>query len=116
MSNIGVINIPHETYKVRKVEYDWLKQKLNANGYLISFMDNDRVGKREAIWLLRQYNIIPIIIPDEYQVKDFSELTAKNSDEIINQLAYNTINYIEENYGESSEITWDTRESDTLPY
>lgn len=114
--NVGVINIPHETYKLRQVEYDWIKAKLNRNGCLISFMDNDRVGKREAVWLLREYNIIPILIPEEYESKDFSELASKYSDDTINILACNTINYLNENYGEISELTWDTDESDTLPY
>ena len=115
-SNIGVINIPHETYQLRKVEYDWLKQKVGSNGHLISFMDNDRVGKREAIWLMREYSIIPIIIPKEYEVKDFSELISKYSDDVVNNLAYKTINYIEENYGENDEFAWDTEESNSLPY
>ena len=113
---IGVINIPHETYKLRKVEYDWLKQKVGTNGYLISFMDNDRVGKREAVWLLREYSIIPIIIPDEYEAKDFSELISKYSEDTVNNLAFDTINYINENYGESNELIWDTEESNSLPY
>ena len=115
-SNIGVINIPHETYQLRKVEYDWLRQKVGSNGFLISLMDNDRVGKREAIWLAKNYNIIPIMIPEDYGVKDFSELSFRYSDEIISTLAYDTINYIEENYAESSEFTWNTEESDSLPY
>ena len=113
---IGVINLPHETYKLRKVEYDWLKQKVGSDGYLISFMDNDRVGKREAIWLLREYNIIPIIIPENYKSKDFSELISNYSDDTINQLAYDTINYINENYGESNTFTWNTEESNIIPY
>ena len=79
-------------------------------------MDNDRVGKREAVWLARNYNIIPIIIPEEYKAKDFSELASKYEDNIIDELAYSTINYIEENYAESSEFTWDTDESNSLPY
>lgn len=113
---IGVINIPHETYKLRKVEYDWLMQKVGNSGYLISFMDNDRVGKREAVWLLRTYNIIPIVIPEEYEAKDFSELAGKYSDDTINILANDTINYLIENYDKTSEFTWDTEESNTLPY
>ena len=116
INQIGVINIPHETYKLRKVEYDWLKQKVGTDGYLISFMDNDRVGKREAIWLLREYSIIPIIIPDEYEAKDFSELISKYSEDTVNNLAFDTINYINENYGESNELIWDTEESNSLPY
>ena len=113
---IGVINIPHETYKLRKVEYDWLRDKVGSDGYLISFMDNDRVGRREAVWLLREYNIIPIIIPEDYEAKDFSELAAKYSDDTINQLALDTINYIIEDYDEDSEFAWDSEESNSLPY
>lgn len=113
---IGVINIPHETYKLRKVEYDWLKQKVGSSGHLISFMDNDRVGKREAIWLLREYNIIPILIPEEYAVKDFSELVENYSDDCINTLTYNTINYIQDNYAEDNQIVWNTEESNIVPY
>ena len=30
---IGVVNIPHETYKLRQIEYDWLRSKLNRNGF-----------------------------------------------------------------------------------
>ena len=113
---IGVINIPHETYKLRKVEYDWLRDKVGSDGYLISFMDNDRVGRREAVWLLREYNIIPIIIPEDYEAKDFSELASKYSDDTINQLALDTINYIIEDYDENSEFAWDSEESNSLPY
>ena len=79
-------------------------------------MDNDRVGKREAIWLLREYSIIPILIPEEYNVKDFSELVLNYSDDCINKLAYDTINYINDNYGENTEFTWDTEESNIMPY
>ena len=67
---IGVINLPHETYKLRK----------------------------------------------EYNVKDFSELALNYSDDCINKLAYDTVNYINDNYGENSEFTWDTEESNIMPY
>lgn len=113
---IGVINIPHETYKLRKVEYDWLMQKVGTDGHLISFMDNDRVGMREAIWLLNEYNIPPIIIPKEYDAKDFSELVSKYSDNTINQLANESINYIIDNYGKDNQVEWDTEESNFMPY
>ena len=79
-------------------------------------MDNDRVGKREAIWLLREYNIIPILIPEEYAVKDFSELVENYSDDCINTLTYNTINYIQDNYAEDNQIVWNTEESNIVPY
>lgn len=79
-------------------------------------MDNDRVGKREAIWLLREYKIIPIIIPEEYEAKDFSELIANYSDDTVNLLANDTINYIIGNYAEDSQLTWNTEESNSLPF
>lgn len=113
---IGVINVPHETYNLRKVEYDWLYQKLKPDGHIISFMDNDRTGKREAIKLKNEYNIIPILIPKEYEVKDFSELTTKYSDNTINQLTKETINYIKENYVKDNQFEWDTEQNNTLPY
>jgi hypothetical protein len=113
---IGIINIPHETYNLRQVEYDWLNKKLKDDGYLISFMDNDKTGKREAVKLKNDYNIVPILIPDEYEVKDFSELVSKYSDDTINQLTKETINYITENYAKDVQFTWDTEENNSLPY
>lgn len=112
---IGIINIPHETYKLKQTEYNWIRSKLSPNGLIISLMDNDRTGLMEAIMLKNNYNIIPIIIPKEYEVKDFAELRSKYSINIINQLTIKTINYIIENY-EGTEFTWDTKESNTLPY
>lgn len=113
---IGVVNIPHETYKLRQIEYDWLRSKLNRNGFLISLMDNDRTGLMEAIILKNDYDIIPIIIPKELGVKDFAELRSSYSTNVINELTQQVVKYIEENYGEETEFTWDTEESNTLPY
>ena len=113
---IGVVNIPHETYKLRQIEYDWLRSKLNRNGFLISLMDNDRTGLMEAVILKNDYDIIPIIIPKELGVKDFAELRSSYSTNVINELTQQVIKYIEENYGEETEFTWDTEESNTLPY
>lgn len=113
---IGVVNIPHETYKLRQIEYDWLRSKLNRNGFLISLMDNDRTGLMEAVILKNDYDIIPIIIPKELGVKDFAELRSSYSTNVINELIQQVVKYIEDNYGEESEFTWDTEESNTLPY
>lgn len=112
---IGVINIPHETYRLKQIEYDWIRSKLKPNGFIVSLMDNDRTGLIEAVILKNDYNIIPIIIPKEYEVKDFAELRSKYSIDVINHLTIKTINYITENY-EGTEFTWDKEESDTLPY
>lgn len=113
---IGIINIPHETYKLRKNEYDWLYNKLSKNGVIISLMDNDRTGKQEAIWLKNKYNIIPILIPKEFESKDFSELISNYSDDTVNELTKDIINFITENYAEDYPVEWDTDKSNTLPY
>jgi hypothetical protein len=113
---IGIINIPHETYKLRNNEYDWLQSKLTENGKIVSLMDNDRTGKIEAIWLRDTYNIIPIIIPNSYKVKDFAELVANNNFKIISDLIINTIQYIKE-YEEKDKYFRSTfRGNDDLPY
>ena len=99
--SIGLINIPHETYKLRQNEYDWLTSKLSATGRIISLMDNDRTGKIEAKYLKDNYRIIPILIPKLYKCKDFAELVQKTpNDEIISlvNLVIKEIDY--ENYNE----------------
>lgn len=71
---LGVINIPHESYKLKQREYDWIKSKLNNDGFILSLMDNDIVGVKEAKWLKEYYDIDPIIIPRGLKAKDFSDL------------------------------------------
>ena len=94
--NIGLINIPHETYKLRDNEYKWLRNKLNEKGILVSLMDNDRTGLLEAQYLRKEFNILPLIIPKNYQAKDFSELIMKNNKQKINKLIINTINQLKQ--------------------
>ena len=94
--NIGLINIPHETYKLRDNEYKWLRSKLNEKGIIVSLMDNDRTGMLEAQYLRKEFNILPLIIPKEYQAKDFSELIMKNNKQKINKLIINTINQLKQ--------------------
>lgn len=74
---IGVINIPHETYKLRQFEYDWLNNKLVPYGQIISLMDNDETGINHALWLYNTYKIPFIFIPKRYKAKDFAELIQK---------------------------------------
>lgn len=112
--NVGVINIPHESYKLKQLEYDWIRAKC-PNGQILSLMDNDSAGYREAIWLKNTYGIIPFCIPREYEAKDFAELRSKYSVETIKELVIQSYNYIIENY-EGTESTWNTEESNTLPY
>lgn len=102
INNIGVINIPHETYKLKDKEYIWLRNKLSDKGIIVSLMDNDRTGKLEAQYLRKEFNILPLIIPKDYNAKDFSELFINNSKEIIYELIINTLNklnkYAEDKY------------------
>ena len=100
-------------------EYDFIREKLAVGGSIISLMDNDMTGYREAIWLRDAYDITPVLIPKEYDVKDFSELKKEYSNEIVNRLIVDVYNYLtnnSEDNGEDSELTWNTGESDTLPY
>ena len=99
INKIGIINIPHETYKLRDNEFKWLYSKLSEKGIIVSLMDNDRTGKIEANYLRKEYNILPLIIPKKYQAKDFSELIMKNNKQEIYKLIINTINQIIQ-YGE----------------
>lgn len=115
-SNIGIINIPHETYRLRQNEYDWLNGKLKDNGIIVSLMDRDTAGMREAIWLRDNYNILPLLIPKEYNVKDFSEFVESNSNECIKNLIINTINYLINNNGEDSKLIGNQTGSDVMPF
>lgn len=102
IDKIGLINIPHETYKLRDNEFKWLRNKLSDKGIIVSLMDNDRTGKIEANYLRKEYGILPMIIPKQFQAKDFSELFKYNSIEQINNLIINTIkqlnSYAEDKY------------------
>lgn len=112
--SIGIVNIPHESYKLRQIEYDWLRSKC-PSGVIVSLMDNDSTGCREAVWLKQSYNIVPFIIPRIYEVKDFAELRSKYSVGIITDIINNAFKYIVENY-ENFESEWNTEEDNTLYY
>lgn len=114
LRTIGLVNIPHESYKLKQNEYDWLQAKC-PNGLILSLMDNDNTGYREAIWLRNNYNIIPLCIPREYEVKDFAELRSKYSIETIKELINLSYNYIADNYAEN-EFSWDTGKSYSVPF
>ena len=43
-------------------------------------------------------------------------LRSSYSINVINELTQQVVKYIEDNYGEETEFTWNTEESDTLPY
>ena len=113
--SIGVINIPHETYKLRQNEYNWLISKVH-NGFILSFMDNDRTGKLEAKWLKDNYNIKPILINNkEYDAKDFSELISKYGYSKTEELILLTLNNIID-YGENNKHIGFEEKSSDLPF
>lgn len=116
IGSIGVINIPHETYRLRQNEYDWLKSKLKDNGKIVSLMDNDKTGKLEAIWLRNNYNIIPIIIPNRLHAKDFAELASITSIDELHILINDAINYINTYERKCHKFDWDTETDGALPY
>ena len=116
VGTVGVINIPHETYRLRQNEYDWLKSKLKDTGKIVSLMDNDRTGKLESIWLRNNYNIIPVIIPKGLYAKDFAELASKTDINNLYVLIISAINYINKYERKSRKPTWNTSEYDSLPY
>lgn len=114
--NIGVINIPHETYRLRELEYNWLVEKLKDDGKLVSLMDNDRTGKLEAKYLKNHFNIIPLLISKEYNAKDFAELRSRTEPKIVYELIIKTINYII-NYGEHiCELERNKKKSNIKPF
>lgn len=113
-ATIGLINIPCESYKLKDREYEYLLNNIKDRYNIISLMDNDMVGKKEAIYLKKEFNIIPILIPKEYECKDFAELRQNYSIQVIDNLFKNVINYIQED--ENIEIDWNTEESNTLPF
>ena len=113
--NIGIINIPHETYRLRQNEFDWLCSKLAVDGKIVSLMDNDITGIYEAIWLRNNYHIEPFLIPKKYNAKDFAELVCNNKIEVVGKLLIKTINYLM-NYGKDNKPIGDKREDSSLPF
>lgn len=118
--SIGVINLPHETYKLRQSEYDWLKTKLSYGGVIVSLMDNDRVGIIHAIWLRNNFLMPPLFIPKHDKAKDFSEWRRKKGIKLIAEPIINTINNIKEYektiVNRHYKLTGDQEEGDISPF
>lgn len=113
---IGVINVPHETYRLKQNEYDWLRNKVPEYYNIVSFMDNDRTGKLEAKWLQDNYSITPILIPKSYKAKDFSELYSTYNLRDIAIIIINTIKKVKEYGRQIVQRSWDEFEDNTMPY
>lgn len=102
--NIGVVNLPSENYHLKDNEYQYLVDRLNPEGQIISFMDFDQTGRDCARYLKETYGINYIFItrgefglPD-YKAKDFSDLHDIYSNEQIDEFIRETVIYVELKY------------------
>lgn len=117
--NIGVVNLPSESYHLKDNEYEWLQNKLAPNGLIISFLDFDTTGRKGAKYLQETYNIPYIFITrgefelQNYKSKDFSELHEIYTNKEINQFITETIKYVEIRYTNLYDTNKDFSE---LPY
>lgn len=99
--NIGVINLPSESYYLKDEEYYYLLNKLTYNGKLYSFLDFDRTGRKTAKYLNDNYNIPYIFITKgefgliNYKCKDFTDLYKIYSKDEIYEFLNQTIKYVE---------------------
>ncbi|AXH74546.1 MAG: DNA primase [crAssphage sp. isolate ctbg_1] len=112
--NIGVINIPHETYKLRHIEFNWLKSKLKSESCIISLMDNDDTGYNEADFLKMFYNIPPVFIPKRFKSKDFADFIHNTDETNINKTIKTFIEY----YGKSkrSQLSRQQQTDNVIPF
>lgn len=117
---IGYINLPHETYRLRQNEYDWIKGKLKKDGLLFSLMDNDKAGKLQALWLYDNYVIPPLLIPKEYNSKDFAEFRSNTKRKVVFDLIINVIKNIKDyaNYTriQTRKLIGNIKEGDDMPF
>ena len=122
--DIGVINLPSENYKLKTNEYEWLKNKLNENGIIVSLLDFDTTGRCGAKYLYETYNIPYIFITRgefglyNYGGKDFSDLHKCYSVKQLNQFINETITYAEIKFkSENNQVSYMQRLSEfNLPY
>ena len=102
--NIGIINLPSESYLLKENEYNFLKNKLKENGLIISLLDFDKTGRHGAKYMKDMYNIPYIFITRgefglcNYKAKDFADLHNHYTIEEINQFITETITYVKLKY------------------
>lgn len=98
---IGVVNLPSESYLLKQQEFDYLKNKLNTNGIIISLLDFDKTGRKGAKFMYDTYNIPFIFITHgefnlpKYKGKDFAELNENYTKQDIINFINETIHYVE---------------------
>ena len=79
-------------------------------------MDNDKVGKLEAIWLHKHYNITPILIPSNTNCKDYAEYYNKNDLKLIYSEIINLINNLKPYERKSNISARNTEQNSSLPF
>ena len=102
--NIGVVNLPSESYLLKQKEYDWLVNKLAPNGIILSLLDFDHTGRVGAKYMKDTYNIPYLFITrgefglPNYGCKDFSDLHDKYTKDEIKQFVNETMTYVKIKY------------------
>ena len=120
--NVGIVNLPSETYKLKQKEYDYLKNRLKDDGIIFSLLDFDSTGRKGAKYLQDTYDIPYIFItrgelglPD-YKAKDFADLHEVFNINEINNFINETITYVKLKYVHNKS-NLETRDlDDDLPY
>lgn len=117
---IGIVNLPSESYKLTLKEYTWLKNRLKEDGKIISLLDFDYTGRLGAKYMYDNYDIPYLFITrgelglPNYKCKDFADLHSLYSIDEINQFIKETITYIKLKYGQSIQDT--NADYSSLPY
>lgn len=94
---IGVINIPHETYKLRDIEFKWLISKLKNKSCILSLMDNDDTGINHSAWLKSVFHIPQMFIPKRYNSKDFADFVNNTTFKDVQHIVKLFVNYFNTN-------------------
>lgn len=104
---IGIVNLPSESYKLTEREYNYLANRLNTNGLIISLLDFDGTGRIGAKYLEETYQIPYMFITRgefglyNYKAKDFAELHDIYSNKEIDNFITETIHYVELKYNKN---------------
>lgn len=107
--NIGIVNLPSESYLLKDNEYSYLNSKLADNGMIISLLDFDKAGRRGARYLKETYNIPYLFITRgefgfyNYKAKDFTDLHKIYTSKQIEQFINETLTYVRLKYTRNEE-------------
>ena len=110
--NIGVVNLPSESYKLTQQEYDYLLNKLTPSGIILSLLDFDKAGRHGAKYLQETYNIPYLFITRgefglyNYKAKDFADLHDIYSIDVINQFIKETLIYVRIKYETNDDYSY----------